>query len=323
MTTMVLADRAAPPTTGVELRALVKSFRTPQGLVRAVRSIDVSIAVGETVALLGPNGAGKSTTIDMLLGLTEPDSGSVVLLGMPPAEAVAAGAIGAMLQTGGLIRDLTVLELVAMVASLYPTPLGADEVLAVAGIKEIAGQRTQKLSGGQTQRVRFAIALVSNPDLLVLDEPTVGMDVEARHAFRTTMRNFAARGKTVVFATHYLEEADAYADRAVLMSNGRIVADGPTTELKASVSLHTIRATLPDADLSRLAELPGVTNVDRRGEAVILNCSDSDAAVLALLSAFPAAHDIEISSGSLEEVFLQLTGNDYERKTNERQVANR
>ena len=215
----------------------MKSFRTPQGLVRAVRGIDVSIAAGETVALLGPNGAGKSTTIDMLLGLTEPDGGSVSLFGMPPAEAVATGAIGAMLQTGGLIRDLTVVELVAMVASLYPAPLGVDEVLDVAGIEEIAGQRTQKLSGGQTQRVRFAVALVSNPDLLVLDEPTVGMDVEARHTFWTTMRNFAARGKTVVFATHYLEEADTYADRAVLMSNGRIVADGPTTELKAMVGL--------------------------------------------------------------------------------------
>ena len=242
---------------------------------------------------------------------------------MAPAEAIPAGAIGAMLQTGGLIRDLTVLELVAMVASLYPVPLGVDEVLDVAGIEEIAGQRTQKLSGGQTQRVRFAIALVSNPDLLVLDEPTVGMDVEARHAFWTTMRNFAAGGKTVVFATHYLEEADAYADRAVLMSNGRIVADGPTTELKAMVGMHTIRVTLPDADLGRLAELPGVTSADRRGETVILNCSNSDVAVLALLTEFPAAHDIEISSGSLEEAFLQLTGHDHERATAEPQTANR
>jgi ABC-2 type transport system ATP-binding protein len=196
-------------------------------------------------------------------------------------------------------------------------------VLEVAGIEEIADRRTQKLSGGQTQRVRFAIALVSNPDLLVLDEPTVGMDVEARHAFWTTMRTFAARGKTVVFATHYLEEADAYADRAVLMSSGRIVADGPTTELKARVGVHTIRATLPDADLGRLAELPDVTNVDRHGDAVILNCSDSDAAVLALLTEFPAAYDIEITSGSLEEVFLQLTGDEHESKTIERQEANR
>jgi ABC-2 type transport system ATP-binding protein len=321
MSTMVLADRAARPTAGVELRGLLKSFRTPQGVVRAVWGIDVSIAVGETVALLGPNGAGKSTTIDMLLGLAEPDGGSVSLFGMAPAEAIAAGAIGAMLQTGGLIRDLTVLELVEMVASLYPAPLGLDEVLDVAGIEKIAGQRTQKLSGGQTQRVRFAFALVSNPDLLVLDEPTVGMDVESRHAFWTTMRNFAARGKTVVFATHYLEEADAYADRAVLMSNGRIVADGPTTELKAMVGLHTIRATLPN--LGRLAHLPGVTNAERRGETVILNCSNSDVAVLAFLTEFPAAHDIEISSGSLEDFFLQLTGNGYERETIEPLEANR
>jgi ABC-2 type transport system ATP-binding protein len=238
-------QRIGPSDCGPGIKRTGEVLPNTAGVIRAVQGIDVSIAVGETVALLGPNGAGKSTTIDMVLGLTEPDGGSVSVFGMAPAEAIPAGAIGAMLQTGGLIHDLTVLELVAMVASLYPAPLGVDEALDVAGIEEIGGQRTQTLSGGQTQRVRFAIALVSNPDLLVLDEPTVGMDVEARHAFWTTMRNFAARGKTVVFATHYLEEADAYADRAVLMSNGRIVADEPTTELKAMVGLHTIRATPP------------------------------------------------------------------------------
>jgi ABC-2 type transport system ATP-binding protein len=293
---------------GVELRGLEKTYKTPRGAIHAVRGIDVTIPAGETVALLGPNGAGKSTTIDILLGLSRPDAGSIRIFGTSPAEAIARGAVGAMLQTGGLIRDLTVRELIAMIASLYPAPLGVDETLELTDIVDIADQRTQKLSGGQTQRVRFAIAIVTNADLLVLDEPTVAMDVESRKAFWETMRSFVAEGRTVVFATHYLEEADAYADRAVLMARGRVVADGPTTEIKGMVGTRTIRATLPGADLDRLAALPGVTRVEPRGEAVILTCSDSDAAIRALLAAFPGAHDVEITGAGLEEAFLALTG---------------
>jgi ABC-2 type transport system ATP-binding protein len=226
---------------------------------------------------------------------------------MPPDKAVAEGSVGAMLQVGSLIQNLTVRELVTMMASLYPDPLDVDEVLALTRIERIADRRTEKLSGGETQRARFAIALVSNPELLVLDEPTVAMDVESRHAFWMTMREFASRGKTVVFATHYLEEADAYADRAVLMAGGRLVADGPPTEIKAIVGERTIRATLPAADMGALAELPGVANADRRGDAVVLRCSDSDSAIRALLAGFPDAKDIEISGAGLEEAFLQLT----------------
>jgi ABC-2 type transport system ATP-binding protein len=288
---------------GIELHDLAKSY----GPIEAVRGIDVSIEPGETVALLGPNGAGKSTTIDMLLGLTRPDRGTVEVFGAPPQEAVARGAVGAMLQTGALIRDLTVRELVDMVASLYPKPLGVDETIELTRIGDIAGQRTQKLSGGQTQRVRFAIALVTNPDLLVLDEPTVAMDVESRHAFWVTMREFASRGKTVLFATHYLEEADDFADRAVLMAAGSVVADGPPTEIKAMVGTRSIRATLPDADVVALAALQGVTHVERRGESIVLACSDSDGAIRALLEHFPDARDLEISGAGLEEAFLELT----------------
>jgi len=298
--------------TDIQLENLVKSFRSPQGQVRAVDGIDVSIERGETVALLGPNGAGKSTTIDMLLGLLAPDRGSVSVFGRAPADAVAAGSVGAMLQVGALIQDLTVRELLAMMGSLYPAPLVVDDAIELTRIGKIAERRTQKLSGGETQRVRFALALVSNPELLVLDEPTVAMDVEGRHAFWTTMRDFAARGKTVLFATHYLEEADAYADRAVLMANGKVVADGPTTEIKAMVGLRTIRATLPGVELPALAELPGVTSADRRGEAVTLRCTDSDAAIRALLARFPEARDIEIGGAGLEEAFLELTGNGRE-----------
>jgi ABC-2 type transport system ATP-binding protein len=277
----------------------VSGLRKSYGAVEAVRGIDVSIDVGETVALLGPNGAGKSTTIDMLLGLAAPDGGTVTVFGGSPSAAVDAGEVGAMLQTGALIRDLSVGELVAMVASLYPAPLDVAEALELTGLGEIAAQRTQKLSGGQTQRVRCAVALVSNPELLVLDEPTVAMDVECRRAFWATMRAFAARGKTILFATHYLEEADAYADRAVLMAHGRIVADGPTNEIKAMVGARTIRATLPGVANDELARLPGVSGVERRGEAVVLSCSDSDAAIRALLAAQPAVHDIEIAAAGL------------------------
>jgi ABC-2 type transport system ATP-binding protein len=268
----------------------------------------VQIAAGETVALLGPNGAGKSTTIDMLLGLLKPDEGSVSVFGSTPAEAIARGAVGGMLQTGQLIRDLSVGELVAMMASLYPAPLDVREALELAGVSEIATQRTNKLSGGQTQRVRLAVALVSNPQLLVLDEPTVALDVEGRHAFWTTMRAFAARGKTIVFATHYLEEADAYADRAVLIAHGAIVADGPTTEIRAMVGTRTIRATLPGVELDALSALAGVTSAERRGEAVVMHCADSDTAIRALLAEHPDARDIEINAAGLEQAFLTLTG---------------
>ncbi len=218
------------------LRGTVKSYRTAGAVVRAVRGIDVSIAPGETVALLGPNGAGKSTTIDMPLGLITPDSGSVSLMGGPPRDAVARGMVGAMLQAGALIRDVTPRELLTMMASLHPTrSRSPTRSSSPDGLTEIADRRTQKLSGGQAQRVRFALALVADPAVLILDEPTVGIDVEARRGFWALVRGFAARGKTVIFATHYLEEADAYADRVIVMSHGQVVADGPTSEARAQV----------------------------------------------------------------------------------------
>ena len=213
------------------MRGLVKTFRSSAGPVRAVRGVDIDIAPGETVALLGPNGAGKSTTIDMLLGLSAPDAGDVLVFGMTPSEAVRRGAIGGMLQTGAVIGELTVRELVATMASLYPAPLDVDETLELAGIADLGRRMTNRLSGGQTQRVRFAVAMVSNPDLLVLDEPTVAMDVEGRVQFWQTMRRFVAGGKTVLFATHYLEEADANADRIILMARGEVVADWPATQI--------------------------------------------------------------------------------------------
>src|SRR6478752_9021556 len=266
---MSLSTPSVRAAAGVVLSDLTKSFRSAEGVVHAVRGIDIAIAPGETVALLGPNGAGKSTTIDMLLGLLQPDAGSVSLFGRPPADSIKLGAIGAMLQTGSLIRDLSVRELVTMMASLYPHPMSVDEVIDLTGIGDIQRRRTQKLSGGQTQRVRFAVALVSNPDLLVLDEPTVAMDVEARHGFWTTMRTFAAGGKTVVFATHYLEEADAYADRVVLMANGVIVADGTGAQIKASVAGRTISAVIPGIGTDDVAGLPGVVSAELQASRIL------------------------------------------------------
>ncbi len=294
------------------LRGLVKSWRGPAGPVHAVRGIDVTIARGETVALLGPNGAGKSTTIDMILGLAKPDDGGVEVLGRTPAEAVAAGLVGAMLQTGQLIRNLSVRELVAMTASLYPRPLAVDDVLELVGLKDVAKHRTQKLSGGETQRVRFAVALIGDPELMILDEPTVAMDVEGRRAFWLAMRRLAAEGRTLLFATHYLEEADANSDRAILLAQGHVVADGPTTEIKGRVGTRTIRATLPDVEPSELAALPGAESADRHGEAIAMVCSDSDQAIRALLQSHPEARDIEIVGAGLEDAFVRLTASSAE-----------
>ena len=303
----------------LEVSGLVKSFRAPAGVVHAVRGVNLSIRAGEIVALLGPNGAGKSTTIDILLGLTDPDAGTVQLLGGPPRAATEAGHFVVMLQTGALIRDLSVRELVTMTASLFPAPLDVDDVLQLVGIQAIAERRTQKLSGGETQRVRFALALVPDPELLVLDEPTVAMDVEARHAFWQAMRRFADGGKTILFATHHLEEADAHADRAVLLAEGRVVAAAPTNELKAMVGRRTIRTTLPEVPNVGLL-LPGVESVERHGDLVVLLCTDADLALRALLDAFPEAHNIELASAGLEQAFLTLTSSNGAAKELEEAV---
>jgi ABC-2 type transport system ATP-binding protein len=291
----------------VEMRGLVKAFAGPDGRVRAVDGLDLSVGAGAIVALLGPNGAGKSTTIDMLLGLTEPDEGAVAVFGHRPAEAIAAGEVGVMLQTGGLIRDLSVRELVAVAASLYPAPLDVDDTLRLVGIDGIAGRRTQKLSGGETQRVRFALALVGNPGLLVLDEPTVAMDVEGRLAFWESVRALAEAGRSVLFATHYLAEADANAQDVVMMARGRVVAAGPATEIGARVRVRTVRATLPGIAVGELREVPGVVGVDRHGDVAVLACADSDTALRALLARHPEVRDIEIAGGGLEQAFVELT----------------
>lgn len=276
------------------------------GEVTAVAGLDLTIGAGDVVALLGPNGAGKSTTIDMMLGLTRPDEGSVAVFGRPPGEAIKAGRVGALLQSGGLLPDLTVREIVALSAALHGRRGDVTAVLERAGVAGFAQRRIAVLSGGQQQRVRFAMALVADPDLIVLDEPTAGLDVEARRAFWAAMREETRRGRTVLFATHYLDEADAYADRIVLLRSGVIVADGTATQVKAVASGRTIRATLPDADMNQLAALPGVDSVEARGDTVLLSSVDSDTTLRALL-ATTSAYDIEVTARNLEDAFIALT----------------
>jgi len=289
----------------VSLAGVSKDF----GDVRAVREIDLTIAPGEIVAFLGPNGAGKTTTIDMILGLSHPTAGDVSVLGLRPRQAIARGLVSAVMQTGGLLKDLTVRETVAYTASLFADTRPVEEVLADAGITAIGDRRVGKCSGGEQQRLRFAMALLSDPALLLLDEPTTGMDVEGRRTFWSTIRADAEKGRTVLFATHYLEEADQYADRIVLISQGRIVADGSGAEIKALASGRTVRATLPAADTAALAALGGVDHVETRGDSVIVHAKDSDAVARYLLTQTPA-RDVEIAAKGIEEAFLSLTGHD-------------
>jgi len=303
-------DVSAGPAPAVQLSGVTKDFKD----VHAVRGIDLTLEQGEIVAFLGPNGAGKTTTIDMVLGLSQPTTGSVEVLGLHPRQAIARGLVSAVMQTGGLLKDMSVRETVAYTASLFADTAPVDEVLRTAGIEGIADRKVGKCSGGEQQRLRFAMALLSDPALLLLDEPTTGMDVEGRRAFWSAIRADAEKGRTVLFATHYLEEADQYADRIILISHGRIVADGTGSQIKALAAGRTVRATLPGAQAAVLTALPGVESVDIRGEAVYVHAKDTDAVARYLLNE-TTAHDLEITARGLEDAFLSLTGNQDDTTT--------
>jgi len=290
-------------TPAVRLAGVSKDF----GEVHAVRGIDLEIRAGDMVAFLGPNGAGKTTTIDMVLGLSHPTAGEVEVFGMAPRQAIARGLVAAVMQTGGLLKDLTVRETVRYTASLFADTKPVDAVLESAGITEIAGRKVAKCSGGEQQRLRFAMALLSDPALLLLDEPTTGMDVEGRRSFWNAIREDASQGRAVLFATHYLEEADLYADRIVLISNGSIVADGTGSEIKALASGRTVRATLARPDTEAISGLGGVDGVEVRGGQVYVHAQDSDLVARYLLTETDA-HDLEITAHGLEDAFLSLTG---------------
>jgi ABC-2 type transport system ATP-binding protein len=299
-------DVGATPASAIpalRLNGVTKDFKD----VHAVRGIDLEIEQGEVVAFLGPNGAGKTTTIDMLLGLSQPTTGSVEVLGLQPRQAIARGLVSAVMQTGGLLKDLTVRETVAYTASLFADTQPVDAVLDNAGITRLADRKVAKCSGGEQQRLRFAMALLSDPALLLLDEPTTGMDVEGRRAFWSAIRRDAGKGRTVLFATHYLEEADQYADRIVLISKGRIVADGTGSQIKALAAGRTVRATLERADHQALSRLGGVESVELRGDTVLVHAKDTDAVARYLLTETDA-RDLEITARGIEEAFLTLTG---------------
>ncbi|MEU5627716.1 ABC transporter ATP-binding protein [Streptomyces tendae] len=296
------------------------------GDVRAVDGLTLDLHPGQTVALLGPNGAGKSTTLDLLLGLRRPDTGTVRVLGTEPREAVVAGRVGAMLQSGGLMDEVTVAELVRLACALHPRAHPAAEVLARAGLTKIAERRVDKLSGGQAQRVRFALATAGDSDLIVLDEPTTGMDVTARQAFWATMREQAGQGRTVLFATHYLEEADAIADRVLVLHRGRLLADGTAAEIKARAGARRISfdldAPVDEASLRALPQLTSLTVSDGGSAAgaagsrrtVRIRSADADATVHALYGLGLHPRNLEVAGLGLEQAFVALTAAEEARQ---------
>jgi ABC-2 type transport system ATP-binding protein len=294
----------AQATEVVSFERVSKSY----GDVRAVDGLTLDLHPGETVALLGPNGAGKSTTLDLLLGLRPADTGTVRVFGTSPRDAIVQGRVGAMLQSGGLMDEVTVAELVKLACALHPKPYKPGEVMSRAGIAQLADRKVNKLSGGQEQRVRFALATAGANDLIVLDEPTTGMDVSARQAFWATMREQADQGRTVLFATHYLEEADAIADRVLVLHRGRLLADGTAAEIKARAGARKVAFDLEgDIDEQALRALPFLTALDVSGRTVRLQSSDADATVHALYGLGVYPRNLEVAGLGLEQAFVAIT----------------
>jgi ABC-2 type transport system ATP-binding protein len=299
-----------PATTILDVQGLRRRF----GSTEAVAGVDLRVAAGETVALLGPNGAGKSTTLAMILGLLPATAGQVTIDGRTPRQAVADGKVGALLQSGagsGLPSGTRVGELVGFVASLYPAPLAPLDVLRHARLTSLAGHRLDRLSGGELQRVRFALAICADPRLLILDEPTVGLDVPSRRAFWETVRAFAAEGCAVLFATHYLAEAAETAGRVVVLHKGRVAADGTVDEIRRTVAIRTVRFRAPDAGPGTLRALPAVEQVRQDGDVISLDSTDADATVRGLVGSGTPFTDLEVTSAGLEDAFLALTSEEY------------
>ncbi|HEX6547214.1 MAG TPA: ABC transporter ATP-binding protein [Candidatus Dormibacteraeota bacterium] len=287
----------------VELRGVTKRY----GTIDALRGVDLAIQPGELVAMLGPNGAGKTTSISLMLGLRRPTTGTARLFGMDPGDRRARSRCGVMLQESGVSAVLRVRELVDLFRAYYPDPMPAERAIAMAGLEQQARQAAGKLSGGQRQRLYFALAVCGDPDLLFLDEPTVGMDVEGRHAFLGAIREFAASGKTIVLTTHYLEEADALAERVVVIDRGLVVADAPPAEIKRRVGGKRVSFTsdrpLSEADFDGLP-LASLQIEDAR---VRLFSAQPEELLRQLFDRRVAVADLEVTGGDLEEAFLDLT----------------
>ena len=304
---------AAPAAPAVRVRGLRKTF----GPVVAVDSLDLTVAPGEVVAFLGPNGAGKSTTLDVVLGFTRPDAGTAAVLGVAPREAVRAGRVGAVLQIGGLIPSFTVRQTLDIVASLQLHAPDVESVIARTGLGGLLRRKVSRCSGGEIQRVRLALALLSRPELLVLDEPTTGMDPTARTAFWDMMRRETAQGRAILFATHYLQEAADVADRIIIIDRGRLVAEGSVDEVRALGEGTTVTATWPglsgEAELrAALAPVSGsLLGVEVHGSHLELRTSAPDDVARLLLTATPAGH-LGITALSLEEIFAELVGEEHD-----------
>lgn len=298
--------------TALSLRAVTKTFRPHSPApVHAVRGIDLTVDDGEVVAFLGPNGAGKTTTLDMVLGLSAPTTGTVTVFGTPPRNAIRDGLVAAVLQTGGLLRDVTVRETVAVIAAQYRSHLPVAEVLERAGLTQLAGRRVSKCSGGEQQRLRFALALLPDPRLIILDEPTAGMDISGRIQFWNAMR--AERHRTVVFATHYLEEAQEFADRIVLINHGRLVADGATRDIRTLTRMRTVTCETesPQEVADAVVAADPTAHVRQEDGRLQIETADSDALLPVVLAA--GGHEIEVAAPSLEAAFLALTGTEEDK----------
>jgi ABC-2 type transport system ATP-binding protein len=295
-------QRASSGTVVASLEAVSKNY----GEVHALRNVNFTVRAGEVVALLGPNGAGKTTAVKLLLGLMQPNSGKARVFGGDPTNPQNRMRTGAMLQVGKVPETLRVGEHIDLFSSYYPNPMPLGEVLAAAGLEKLRDRKFGDLSGGQRQRTLFALAICGNPDLLFLDEPTVGLDVEARRALWEEIRRLVERGKTVLLTTHYLEEADALADRIAVINQGEIIAEGRPAEIKAQNSGKRIRC-ITALSLASLLQIPGVSDAKQDREAVEIHASDAELVVRALLARDASLSGLEITSAGLEEAFLALT----------------
>jgi len=300
-------DAQSHPTQSIvaQLHRVSKTF----GEVPALRNLDFSVRAGELLALLGPNGAGKTTTIKLFLGLARPTAGTVNVFGGNPINAEVRTRIGAMLQVAKVPETLKVREHIDLFSSYYPRPLPPAETLAIAGLQEIKDRPFGELSGGQKQRVLFALALCGDPDILFLDEPTVGLDVEARRLLWEQIRKLVARGKTILLTTHHLEEADALADRVAVINRGEIIAEGTPTEIKAKTCGRRIRC-VSSLDIETVRALPGVAEVRRDRDSYEIRVADAEPVLRELLLRDSTVSGIEVVGGGLEEAFLALTQND-------------
>ncbi len=276
------------------------------GEVRALEHVDFQVCSGEVVALLGPNGAGKTTAVKLLLGLLQPNSGKVRVFGGDPVNPENRMRTGAMLQVGRVPETLRVREHIDLFSSYYRNPMPTRDVLKAAGLEQLTDRKFGELSGGQKQRVLFALAICGDPDLLFLDEPTVGLDVEARRMLWDEIRNLVRRGKTVLLTTHYLQEADALADRVVVINKGSIIAEGTPSEIKGQTAGKKIRCVTGLSE-DQLRQIPGVTAVKQDREAVELQTRQAESVLCELLSRDRHLSGLEVTSAGLEDAFLALT----------------